>query len=176
MVVKTKIWLLLRSQFSCFNLCTNKADVHTEKHSLHADRSSGPTQILLAGTERGAGMQQPPCYWENKPVLRQSWFSRALCKPLNHLEHISLEFYNILTQFPHPFHHRLPVRAKDSHKQILWSVSQKGSICKVRPQPLLFLSRRAPFPIMNCPVTKQPWESWKWHTWPANGLYLRNQS
>lgn len=34
MVVKAKIWVLLRSQFSCFNLCTNKADFYTEKHSL----------------------------------------------------------------------------------------------------------------------------------------------
>lgn len=87
-------------------------------------------------------------------------FPGPFLKPRNHLEHISLEFYNILTQFPHPFHHRLPVRAKDSHEQILWSVSQKGSLCKVLPQSLLFLSRRTPFPRMNCTVTKQPWESW----------------
>lgn len=76
-------------------------------------------------------------------------FPGPLFKPLNHLEHISHTFYNILTQFPLPFHHRLPVRAKDSHKQILWSVSQKGSTCRVRSQSLLFLSRRTPLPIMN---------------------------
>lgn len=149
MVVKAKIWVLLRSQFSCSNLCTNKADFYIEKHSLHADRALVPPKSFYQGQKERLACNGLPATEKTSLCCDIHGFPGPLFKPLNHLEHISHTFYNILTQFPLPFHHRLPVRAKDSHKQILWSVSQKGSTCRVRSQSLLFLSRRTPLPIMN---------------------------
>lgn len=148
MVVKAKIWVLLRSQFSCFNLCTNKADFYTEKHSLMQTELWSHPNPSIRDRKRLA-CNGFPATEKTSLCCDIHGFPGPLFKPLNHLEHICLEFYNILTQFPLPFHHRLPVRAKDSHKQILWSVSQKGSTCRVRSQSLLFLSRRTPLPIMN---------------------------
>lgn len=109
----------------------------TEKHFFHSPRLqpwSHPATLLanneqlVTGPERTVGRAMPLPATGNTTMPHHSYVLKmGFLKPLDYLERISHEFYDILTLLPSAeFHCKLPVRAKDSHKQTLWSVSQKG--------------------------------------------------